>query len=403
MSIFKKIFILFIFSFILMSIIGFWIDNINEKRLNNLISDKYANISFEILDNINSPSKLNEIALKYSLKDINSNTIETNKILYEENITFGFVKIIQEAFGNEFIIHIKYLDEELAYKTKNEESLRDKYILNILIWLDIVALTIMFLFILKTILPLKKINEQISKFADGDFSSRVNINSNDEIGTLAKTFNNMASKIEDLIKTREELLRDIGHELRTPIAKGKFAIEKIDDFSKKELMKKIFNDLEVLTNELIELEKLNSSKLEISNFSAEKLIIESLQKLHLEDENKINLDIIDNFKINGDLYYLCIALKNLIDNALKYSVKFPIIIISKNNNISVVSYGAKLSKDIEYYLQAFTQELSQRNGFGLGLSIVKKIIDKHKFRISYSYENNKNIFTLNLQDSVKKL
>jgi two-component system OmpR family sensor kinase len=67
----------------------------------------------------------------------------------------------------------------------------------------------------------------------------------------------MASSLENLIKTREELLRDIGHELRTPIAKGKFAIEKIDDFSQKELLKKIFKDLEILTNELIELEKLN--------------------------------------------------------------------------------------------------------------------------------------------------
>ena len=49
----------------------------------------------------------------------------------------------------------------------------------------------------------------------------------------------MASSLENSIKTREELLRDIGHELRTPIAKGKFAIEKIDDFSQKELLKKI--------------------------------------------------------------------------------------------------------------------------------------------------------------------
>lgn len=48
----------------------------------------------------------------------------------------------------------------------------------------------------------------------------------------------MASSLEELIKTRQELLKDIGHELRTPIAKGKFAIERIDDFSQKELLKK---------------------------------------------------------------------------------------------------------------------------------------------------------------------
>ena len=84
----------------------------------------------------------------------------------------------------------------------------------------------------------------------------------------------------------------------------------------KELLKKIFLDLETLTNELIELEKLNITKLNITNFDAETLVIESLGKLYL-DESKIEVNMIENFKISADLYYLSIAIKNLIDNALK--------------------------------------------------------------------------------------
>lgn len=394
MSIFRKISILFIVSFTLMSVIGFWIDSINEKRINNLIKDKYAKISFEILNNVNNPNRINEILIRNNLVKINSKDFSKSTILFQEDITFGYIKILQEDFNDSLILDIKYLKDEFILKTKNEKSISDKYILNILIWLDIIALIIMFLFVLKTLSPIKKISSQISSFANGDFSARIDFKSNDEIGTLAHTFNDMASKLENLITTREGLLRDIGHELRTPIAKGKFALEKIDDFSQKELMKKIFNDLEILTNELIELEKLNSSNLNHENFSAEKLIIESLQKIHVDDEDKIELQIDENFKIKGDLYYLSIALKNLIDNALKYSTKFPIIIKANKDEISVYSYGNKLSKDIEYYLQPFTQELTQRNGFGLGLSIVKKIIDKHDFRLSYEYCNNQNIFII---------
>ena len=254
----------------------------------------------------------------------------------------------------------------------------------------------MFLFIIKLLSPLKTITKELKAFANGNLSTRIDIKSNDEIGTLAKSFNNMASSLENSIKTREELLRDIGHELRTPIAKGKFAIEKIDDFSQKELLKKIFQDLEKLTNELIELEKLNISKLNLTIFSAETLVLESLGKLYLEDESKVDIEIFEDFKIEADLNYLSIALKNLIDNALKYAISFPIIIKVDKNQISILNSGEKLSKEFEYYLKPFTQELIQRDGFGLGLSIVKKILDKHNFQLIYSYKNGFNIFTIHL-------
>ncbi|MDN5128784.1 HAMP domain-containing protein, partial [Aliarcobacter butzleri] len=289
---------------------------------------------------------------------------------------------------------INYLDEEYILKTPDEQNLNDKIILNFLVFLDIFALFLIFLYLLKLLSPLKTITKEIKNFANGDLSTRININSKDEIGTLAKTFNSMASSLENSIKTKEELLRDIGHELRTPIAKGKFAIEKIDDFSQKELLKKIFSDLESLTNELIELEKLNLAKLNLTTFSAETLVLESLGKLYLEDESKIQIDINEDFKINADLYYLSIAFKNLIDNALKYAISFPIIIKVDKNQISISNKGKELSKEFEYYLKPFTQELSQRDGFGLGLSIVKKILDRHNFQLLYFYENDYNIFKI---------
>jgi two-component system OmpR family sensor kinase len=266
--------------------------------------------------------------------------------------------------------------------------------------LDIFILILIFLYIFKLLSPLKIITKELINFANGDLSSRINIHSKDEIGVLSDSFNKMATSLESSIKTREELLRDIGHELRTPIAKGKFAIEKIDDFSQKELLKKIFCDLETLTNELIELEKLNLATLNLTTFSAETLIIESLGKLYLEDESKIEIEIIEDFKITADLYYLSTALKNLIDNALKYASSFPITIEANNNEISISNKGKELSKELEYYLKPFTQELSQRDGFGLGLSIVKKVIDRHHFQLNYAYENQSNIFKIYLLKSL---
>ena len=394
MSIFKKISILFFISLTLMSIIGFWIDEINSKRIDTLVKEKYIKISNELFQNIENKTQLNALLDKYDLEKKELKNNNNYNILYENTLTFGYIVILQETFGDEFIIKIKYLDDEYILKTADEENITDKLILNILVFVDIFVLILIFLYILKLLSPLKIITKQLTNFANGDLSSRIDIKSNDEIGILANSFNKMASNLENLITTREELLRDIGHELRTPIAKGKFAIEKIDDFSQKELLKKIFKDLEILTNELIELEKLNSTKLNITTFKAETLIVESLAKLYLDDESKIEIEIIDDFKISADLYYLSIVLKNLIDNALKYTSSFPIKIIVKTNEISVLNQGKALAKELDYYLKPFTQELSQRDGFGLGLSIVKKIIDRHDFRLEYSYRNESNIFKI---------
>ena len=395
MSILKKISLLFLISLVLMGVIGSWIDNINSKRIDNLIKEKYLTLLEDIFKNIENKTYINNLFEKNHLKVLYNYEESSHQILYEQSYTFGKTLLLKESFEDEFIIKIKYLDEEYILKTADEENLNEKTILNSLIFLDIFFLLLIFLYILKLLTPLKTITKQITNFANGELSSRINIDSKDEIGILANSFNKMASSLENSIKSREELLRDIGHELRTPIAKGKFAIEKIDDFSQKELLKKIFIDLETLTNELIELEKLNVNKLNLTTFSVETLVVEALGKLYLEDESKIEININEDFKINGDLYYLTIALKNLIDNALKYAIEFPVVIKVEKNQISILNKGKELSKELEYYLKPFTQELSQRDGFGLGLSIVKKIIDKHEFQLDYSYKDEFNIFRIN--------
>ena len=396
MSIVKKISFLFILSLILMSIIGYWTDSINSKRMDNLVKEKYLKVIEDIFRNIENKNYINSLIEKNYLVKLEEFTKTNEETIYKQTYTFGQIEILKKTFDDEFIIKIDYLDDSFVFKTPNEQNLNDKTILNILVFLDIFILLLIFLYILKLLNPLKTITNVIENFAKGNLSTRIDINSKDEIGILANSFNTMASSLENSIKTREELLRDIGHELRTPIAKGKFAIEKIDDFSQKELLKKIFLDLETLTNELIELEKLNITKLNITNFDAETLVIESLGKLYLDDESKIEVNMIENFKISADLYYLSIAIKNLIDNALKYATSYPITIEVNKNRISVLNKGEKLSKELEYYLKPFTQELSQRDGFGLGLSIVKKILDRHNFRITYEYKDHSNIFRIGL-------
>lgn len=394
MSISKKISFLFIAGFVIMTVIGIWIDNINSKRIDDLIKDKYIKTLNEILLNIDNQDKITYIIHKNNLSEYTKTDTRYLEILYYKKHTFGYIAIKKEIFEDEFIIELTYLDDKYILKTPDEQNIKDKMILNYLIILDVLVLIVTFLYILKLLNPLKTITKDIKEFSNGNLNIRINIKSNDEIGTLANTFNSMADTLATLIKTKEELLRDIGHELKTPITKGQFLSEKIQDKSQQEALKNIFKDLDLLTNQLIELEKLNFYKLTISDFSVESLIVESLRKSYISDESKITINILNNFKIKGDIYYLSVAIKNLIDNALKYSYIFPIEIIAVENKIIIKNKGNQLSKDFEYYLKPFTRDTNKKEGFGLGLSIVNKILRKHDFLLTYSHLDDYNIFEI---------
>ena len=401
MSIFRKIALLFIVSFILMGIIGFWTDKINTSKIDNIIKEKYVNFLEHVLSTENDQEKLIKIFENNRFKIKRDFHMSSSETLFHQKYDFGEISVHKISFDDELYIKLKFENDEYILKTPDEEDLRDKTILNFLICIDVLVLLLIFFYIVKILSPIKNITKEITNFANGNLSARINIKkSDDEIGILANSFNQMATSLEKFIKTKEELLRDIGHELRTPIAKGKFAIEKIENENQKELLKKIFIDLETLTNELIELEKLELQKLELTTFSAETLILESLSKLYLEDESKIELNINEDFKITADLYYLSIAVKNLIDNALKYADELPIIVDINKNEIQVSNKAKELSKELEYYLKPFTQESTHRNGFGLGLSIVKKIIDKHQYKLSYKYIDGYVIFKIYLSKSL---
>nr|WP_281346804.1 ATP-binding protein [Sulfurimonas indica] len=90
------------------------------------------------------------------------------------------------------------------------------------------------------------------------------------------------------------------------------------------------------------------------------------------------------------------ALKNLIDNALKYSSNRPIKIIADINSLKIISNGLALSKELDYYCKLFTQENNSREdkGYGLGLNLVKTILEKHHFQLQYKHHNGKNIFSI---------
>lgn len=387
-----------------MIFVSYKTNKLTQITIESALKDKYIYFSKDLLVYLTNSNTLN---LEKKLKELDFKIIEdkgpclkSSRLIYEYNTEISSIKILKYE-DDKYLLYMKYLDEEiLAMQQLEKKNFEDKELLNYMILLDILILIALFIILLKMTYPLKEIRQTIKRFGEGQYCIRIKTKCKAEIGEVAKTFNSMAENIEDLITSRQRLLRDIGHELKTPIAKSKIAIEMIEEGKYKKILKRALFQLDEMTSELLSIEKINAnqSKLNIQNFDAETLINESLAKLFLEEETSVNVLIKSNFTMDADLGYLSIALKNLIDNALKYSVQKPIFIIAEDNKISVKGKSEELHKPLEFLCEAFTQGDNSRNqtGYGLGLSLVKRILDKHHFELSYTHEDGFNIFTIYL-------
>ena len=222
--------------------------------------------------------------------------------------------------------------------------------------------------------------------------------SEDEIGQVAQEFNNAIAKIQELIRSRQLFLRTIMHELKTPIGKGRLITEMLDDETQKERLVNVFERLEILINEFAKIEQLLSKSYSLNyqdyHFS---LILEQVKDMSMLDnwDELISTDIECDAVINVDFGLFALAIKNLIDNALKYSSDKKVRIICDENKVSVANRGAALAKSFEHYKQAFIRNKDEKaTGMGLGLYIIDKICELHKFRFEYNYSDGTHYFSI---------
>ncbi len=402
MSILSKITILFLISILLMGYISFKTNEISQRNLETSIKDKYIQASKNLLDTL---VKGDNDALILQAKTVNFSIISPGKYTFQKAqkisytpVSFGYIEVLKNSDG--YFLHLHYLDEDVFFFDDTQvEEMGQKKILNILILADVLILIVMFFVIIKMLTPLRRLPAEIEKFGEGDYTHRIKeLNSSDEIAKVISQFNKMASNIETLIHSRTQFLTDISHELRTPISKAKLSLEMIESSKYKDILKKSIDQIDTLTNELLELEKLSSNNLNLSfsTHSIETLLANVLAKMLVDDEEELHIKVQIPFYLYGDIEYLSISIKNLIENALKYKTGGIVHVTAMDNILEIRNFANPLSKPLSFYTDAFTQEDNARRnkGYGLGLNIVKRILELHGFTLNYYYDKGEVVFVV---------
>lgn len=250
--------------------------------------------------------------------------------------------------------------------------------------------------------PIKHIAEASSVRGGGHILPAIDskvLNRRDEIGKLARQLRESGMKIQDLIKNQKDLLRDVSHEVRSPLARLQVAAETLElDSKDKKALNQIKDEVTIidqLVQDLLHLSHFDRPSVshKIERFPLSDLVNECIKRTVIVAKKK-NLSLKINPESQKDIHINAIkllierALDNVINNAIRYSPQNGQITISFEKNskyclLKIHDEGDGVNdKDLEKIFEPFFRLDSSRNrqtgGFGLGLSLVKRILDLHK-------------------------
>lgn len=254
-----------------------------------------------------------------------------------------------------------------------------------------------FSYVLRSFYPLRKLRDNIKKFADGDLNVSFKVKGKDEISEVSNEFDNAARKINTLIESRNLFLRNIMHELKTPITKGRFSVEMLEDTKYKNRLLNVFIRMEGLINEMALIEQISSGfeQTRVEEYRAVDVIYEAIDLGFFESDN-YTLDISEDLMLHVDYKLFATAIKNMIDNAIKYSDDKKVIITAREGKILFENYGKGLDEPLSYYIEPFTKSHKAVQSFGLGLYIVNAILEAHGYKLMYEHLNGWNRFSFEL-------
>ena len=337
-----------------------------------------------------------DIALAFSIEDINIYQVENKKFLYYDT------RLQDEDNWIRGIYPLGKVQKEI-------ETL----------WNIAIALSVLFLIfvvivgyriIKNAFKPVKQISDTALKIKRSkDFSNRIELedSNDDEIHKMASTFNEMLDTVEEVFIHEKQFSSDVSHELRTPItvilAQSDYALQYSDTFEEAKESLEVINRhakrMTNLINQIMELSKLERQKeIEKEKINLSNIVLQLLgdYKPLLESKN-LNLvyNVEKDLRIQGNKIMLERVFLNILMNAVKFTKTNIEVSLTREDKTAVLKIrddGIGISEENKKFIwERFFQVNDSRNkeenkGSGLGLSMVKKIVDLHSATIDLESE-----------------
>ncbi|WP_103572241.1 ArsS family sensor histidine kinase [Campylobacter concisus] len=402
--------ITFIFGLALVSIfLAFlWLMGFDKQNYTRELNNKYSNVARTnllymggIINKAQYDRQLSNIDMpEITAKNEKEEILKNATVLEEISSDLGSSAIL--LYNKHHYLKIEHLDELKLLMDKEFQPYRYEVIKAVFAVVAVILLAA-YIFVIYKIKPLRKLKRQIVKFANGELDGVQNVgNGKDEISEVSEAFYGAVCQIKALNDSRHLFLRNIMHELKTPITKGLIAAQMIEKSKNQERLISVFHKLENLINELAAIEQI-TSKIGLTNKTPclmRDLIDEAIDIAMVEKEH-VGISELDEVRVMVDFKLFSVAIKNMIDNGIKYSTDKHVNIMVSKDHMKFITQGEKLKNDLDFYIQPFIKGEDAQKSFGLGLYIVSNILEAHGLKFGYEYKNGMNVFIFeNLQDII---